>query len=268
MLNRLLTDQLQLGLAQAVVVALVVFVVVLLGRRRNVHLEREVAVALLRGLVQIIAVGSVLVVLLRGPQWTGAFLLAAMILAAGTISKKRAKGIPGAFQVSLYAIACGAGSVIAVMTVLGVIDTAITSLIPVGSMLIANAMNTNGLTLNRFRSDVLAHVGEIETALALGASAKQSIAPYVQTSFETSLIPAIDSLRSLGIVWIPGLMAGMLLSGSSPIYAAIYQFVVIAMIFASSALTSLVSTMLISTQVFTPAEQLLLRPGFPQDPRE
>jgi putative ABC transport system permease protein len=50
-----------------------------------------------------------------------------------------------------------------------------------------------------------------------------------------SLIPRIDSLRSLGIVWIPGLMAGMVLAGSDPVYAAIYQFVVIAMVFASSA---------------------------------
>jgi len=266
MLNRLFTDQLQLGLAQSAAAAFIAFAVVLLARWRKVHLEREAAVALLRGLVQIIAVGSVLVVLLRGPRWTGGFLLAAMILAAGAISTKRAKGIPGAYLVSTYAIACGAGSVIAVMTWLGVIDTAITSLIPVGSMLIANAMNTNGLALNRFRSDVLAHAGEIEAALSLGASPKQSIAPYVQASFETSLIPAIDSLRSLGIVWIPGLMAGMLLSGSRPIYAAIYQFVVIAMIFASSGLTSLVSTMLVRAQVFTPAEQLLLRPGVSPNP--
>ena len=80
-------------------------------------------------------------------------------------------------------------------------------------------------------------------------------------SFEASLIPAIDSLRSLGIVWIPGLMAGMLLSGSRPIYAAIYQFVVLAMIFAASGLTSLVSTLLIRSQAFTDAEQLRLRPG-------
>lgn len=76
----------------------------------------------------------------------------------------------------------------------------------------------------------------------------------------SSLIPAIDSLRSLGIVWIPGLMAGMLLSGSRPIYAAIYQFVVLAMIFAASGLTSLISTLLIRTQAFTSAEQLSLRP--------
>lgn len=262
MLNRVFTDQLQLGLGQSAAAALLAFAVVLLARGRKVHLEGEAAVALVRGLVQIIAVGSVLVVLLRGPRWTGAFLLGAMILAAGAISTKRAKGIPGSYLVSTYSIACGAGSVIAIMTWLGVIDTAITSLIPVGSMLIANAMNTNGLVLNRFHSDVLAHVGEIETALALGASPRQSIAPYIQTSFETSLIPAIDSLRSLGIVWIPGLMAGMLLSGSRPIYAAIYQFVVLTMIFAASGLTSLVSTMLIRKHVFTSADQLLLRPRF------
>jgi putative ABC transport system permease protein len=147
------------------------------------------------------------------------------------------------------------------MAWLGVIDTAITSLVPVGSMLIANSMNTNGLALNRFRSDVLAHVGEVEAALALGADARNSVAPYVQASFEASLIPAIDSLRSLGIVWIPGLMAGMLLSGARPVYAAIYQFVVLAMIFAASGLTSLVSTLLIREGIFTAAQQLILQPG-------
>jgi putative ABC transport system permease protein len=122
-------------------------------------------------------------------------------------------------------------------------------------------MNTNGLALNRFRSDVLAHVGEIETALALGAEAKASVSPYVQASIEASLIPAIDSIRSLGIVWIPGLMAGMLLSGARPVYAAVYQFVVLAMIFAASGLTSLVSTLLIRDRIFTPAQQLSLQPG-------
>lgn len=184
-----------------------------------------------------------------------------MILAAAATSARRAKGMPDAFRVSAWAIACGAGSVIALMTWLGVIDTAITSLVPVGSMLIANAMNTNGLALNRFRSDVLAHIGEVETALALGAEAKNSVAPYLQASFEASLIPAIDSLRSLGIVWIPGLMAGMLLSGARPVYAAIYQFLVLAMIFAASGLTSLLSTVLICERIFSPADQLLRQTG-------
>jgi putative ABC transport system permease protein len=260
-LKTIFHGQLQLGLAQAAAAALAALVVVVAARGRGIHLERELAVAMARGLVQIVAVGSILLLLLRGPGWTSVFLLAAMIVAAGATSARRAKGMPEAFQVSTWAIGCGAGSVIAVMTLLGVIDTPITVLVPVGSMLIANAMNTNGLALNRFRADVLAHVGEIETALALGADGRSSVAPYVQGSFEASLIPAIDSLRSLGIVWIPGLMAGMLLSGARPVYAAIYQFVVLAMIFAASGLTSLVSTLLIRTRVMSPAEQLILRPG-------
>ena len=212
-------------------------------------------------MAQIDAVGSILLLLLKAPSWTSILLLSAMIVAAGATSAKRAKGMPGAFEVSTWAIGGGAGLMIAIMNLLGVIDTPITALVPIGSMMIANAMNTNGLALNRFRSDVLAHVGEIETALALGADGKTSVAPYVQVSFEASLIPAIDSLRSLGIVWIPGLMAGMLLSGARPIYAAIYQFVLLAMIFASSGLTSLVSTLLIRSRVMTPADQLILRAG-------
>lgn len=261
MLKSLFHGQLHLGLAQAAVAALAALAVVVAAGRRGIHLEKDLAIAMARGLVQIVAVGSILLLLMRGPGWTSVFLLVSMIVAAGATSAKRAKGIPGAFQVSTWAIACGAGSTIAVMTLLGVIDTPITALVPVGSMLIANAMNTNGLALNRLRADVLAHVGEIETALALGADGKTSVAPYAQASFEASLIPAIDSLRSLGIVWIPGLMAGMLLSGARPVYAAIYQFVLLAMIFASSGLTSLVSTLLVRVRIMSAAEQLLLRPG-------
>ena len=53
----------------------------------------------------------------------------------------------------------------------------------------------------------------------------------------------------------------MLLSGSSPLYAAIYQFVVIAMILASSGLTSLLSTLMIRNHAFSAAEQLVLKEG-------
>jgi len=183
-----------------------------------------------------------------------------MTIAAATTSARRARGVPGAFRVSLSAIGLGAGSVIALMAWAGAVDTAITALVPIGSMIIANAMNTNSLALNRFRSEVESHVGLIETALALGASAKETVSPYVHASCQASLIPAIDSLRSLGIVWIPGLMTGMLLSGSSPVYAAIYQFVMIAFIFSASGITSLAGTLLIRTYAFSPAEQLTLRP--------
>ena len=258
MLKHLFHSQTSLGFAQAAVSAVLAMAIGLVARKRDIHVEWETAIALVRGLAQIVAVGFILVLMLKGPQWTSAFMLSAMIIAAGATSARRAKKIPGTFEVSFWSILIGSGSVIALMTWAGVIDGAITSIVPVGSMIIANSMNTSALALERFRSEVESHVGEIESALALGATAEVSVSPEVQRSFSASLIPSLNNLRSLGLVWIPGLMAGMVLSGSSPLYAAIYQFVVIAMIFGSAGLTSLICTSLVRKRIFTPAQQLAI----------
>lgn len=260
MLNQFFSEGIELGLAQAAVAALLALAVTFLAHWREIHLERETIIALVRGLIQIVIVGSILALLLQGPPWTSVLILLAMMGAAASIAGRRARGIPGAFGVSLAGISLGAGAVIALMTWLGVIDSAITSLIPVGSMLIANAMNTNALALDRFRAEVEAHVGQIEAALALGAAPEAAVAPYVQAAVHAGLIPRLDSISSLGIVWIPGIMAGMILSGADPVYAAIYQFVVMAMIFAAAGLTAIISTLLIRRKAFSEAEQLILRP--------
>ena len=259
MLNTLFSDQFVLGGAQAVVAIVLALAVMWVARWSEIHMEKEITVSLGRGLVQIVIVGSVLLLLLNGPDWTSVIVLAVMVLAAAAIAGRRAEGIRDAFQVSLYGIGFGAGVVIVSMTWLGVIDKAITSLVPVGSMLIANCMNTSALALDRFKGEVEAHVGQIEAGLALGADPVRAVTPYVRSAVRASLIPRVNSLRSLGIVWIPGLMSGMVLAGSDPVYAAIYQFVVIAIIFASSGLTALVSTLLIRSRAFSQAEQLILR---------
>ncbi|UCC48433.1 MAG: ABC transporter permease [Gemmatimonadota bacterium] len=258
MLSRLFSDPLQLGIAQAAVTILLALAVVYVARRREVHLERETLISLLRGFVQVVAVGSILVLLFRGPSWSSVFVLLLMMLAAAATSARRARDIPGAFAVSFYGIVVGSGVVIALMTALGAIDPRMESLIPVGSMVIASGMNSNALALERFRSELTANVGYVEAGLALGATPNRVVVPYVQAAVRAAMIPRIDTLRALGIVWIPGLMAGMILAGSDPVYAAIYQFVVVGMIYAAAGLTSLVATLLIRSRAFSPAEQLVL----------
>ena len=115
---------------------------------------------------------------------------------------------------------------------------------PVGSMIIANAKNACAQAMERFRADVLAHVGLIETGLSLGAEPATTVAPYMQTAVYASLLPRLDMLKSLGLVWIPGVMAGMLVSGASPVYAGILQFIIVAMILSASGIAGLVATVL------------------------
>jgi putative ABC transport system permease protein len=259
MLTHYFPNELMRGAVECLLAALTAFGVMLLARRRGVSLIRELPLAQIRGILQIVAVGAILSVMLRGPQWTSLLVLAGMMLAAASIVRSRARKIPRPFTLALASIAVGAGVVLTVMILVGVIPLKITMLVPVGSMVIAQTMNMQSIFLDRFRGEVVSHVGEIESALALGASADVAVGPYLRAAYRASLIPSIDNVRSLGIVWIPGIMAGMVLSGASPLYAALYQFVVLTTIFSAAALTCLIASYLVTRRIFTPNEQLLLR---------
>jgi putative ABC transport system permease protein len=158
-----------------------------------------------------------------------------------------------------WAIAAGGGTVIAAMLATQSLRPDISILVPVGSMIIANAMNACAQAVERLRAEIVAHVGQIEAGLALGAEPDVTVQPYLRSAVYASLLPRLDMLKSLGLVWIPGVMAGMMVSGASPVYAGIYQFVIVAMILAASGITALVATVLMRGRVFSPAAQLTLR---------
>ncbi len=254
-----LTSEVERGLIDCAIAGLLALVVLLAARRRAPGLLRELPLAELRGLLQIVAVGGVLAFLLHGTRWLAVPVLIGMLLAAADIVRRRARRIPRPWPLILASMLCGAGSVLALMAALGVIPLSVQILIPVGSMVIANTMNTLSLFLDRLRGEVSAHTGEIESALALGATTEAALRPGLTAAFRACLIPSIDNIRSLGIVWIPGIMAGMVLSGMSPLYAALYQFVVLTTIFSAAALTCLIASHLVPGRLFSIQEQLLLR---------
>ena len=262
-----LSSDIRMGIVQAAGAVTLCLAVVLICRRFAVHVERETVLSLVRGLVQMVFVGMVLALLLHGNALVGMLILLAMTFAAAVTASRRAQGIKDALLLCFYAIAAGAGVVIAGMLATGTLSPAIAILVPVGSMIIANAMNACAQLIERFSADVTAHVGQVEAGLALGAEPAVTVAPYVQSAVYASLLPRLDMLKSLGLVWIPGVMAGMMVSGASPIYAGIYQFIIVAMILAASGIAGLVVTLLIRTRAFSPAAQLTLRPGEPHKPR-
>jgi putative ABC transport system permease protein len=249
-----------LGLAQAAGAIALCFGVVVLCRWFAVNVEREALSSMARGLVQMVIVGTILALLLNGSLLIGVLILSGMTVAAAVTASRRLPEINGALPLSLCAIAAGAGVVIVGMLATRTLQVQIAMLVPVGSMIIANAMNACAQAAERFKADVTAHVGQIEAGLALGANPAITVAPYVQTAVYASLLPRLDMLKSLGLVWIPGVMAGMVLSGASPVYAGIYQFIIVAMILAASGITGLVVTLLMRMRIFSPAAQLMMRP--------
>jgi len=248
-----------LGLAQAAGAIVLCAAVVALCGWFSVHVEREAALSIARGLVQMVAVGMVLAALLHGALVVGALILLAMMVAAAFTAARRLQGMSGAVPLCFCAIAAGSGVVIAAMLATGTLKSDIAMLVPVGSMIIANAMNACAQAAERFRADVTAQVGEVENGLALGADPAVAVAPQVKSAVYASLLPRLDMLKSLGLVWIPGVMAGMMVSGASPVYAGIYQFIIVAMILAACGITGLIVVLLMRGRAFSPAGQLILR---------
>jgi putative ABC transport system permease protein len=244
------------GLVQVGAAALLAVVVLGLSRWRRLALEAELGTAFVRGFVQIVAMGLLIGVLLTVPLAWSALILLGMVGGATWISRQRGKGVPRVTWISFLAIGVGAGLTIALMTAAGAIEATVRSLVPVGSLVIANAMKINGLALDRVKEELRSHRDVIEVGLSLGGPPERVLSAHVRDSVRAALIPVVDSLKSLGWVWIPGIMAGMILGGENPIYAALYQFVIMAMVFAAGGLTSMLSTVLVGRAVITDAEQL------------
>lgn len=96
-------------------------------------------------------------------------------------------------------------------------------LIPLAGMIFANSMNSISLAAERYSSE-----------LSRGESPQKAR----NIAFEASIIPITNSLFAVGIVSLPGMMTGQILSGVSPFIAARYQIMVMAMLFGSTGIAS------------------------------
>lgn len=258
MLPLWIADPLYLALAQAGAAVVIALGVVLFARHNGVEILSDTTKAMLRGFIQILAVGAVLGYLLQGPAWAGFPVLLAMLFAAARLGATRAKTVPGAFRTVLIALTAGAGSIIAVMVLVGAIRIEIANLVPVGSMVLSNSMTSSVQLMERLRSDVTAQRGVVEAGLALGAPPEVVVRPYMQAAVRAAVLPQINTMAALGVVFIPGMMSGMVLAGADPLVAGVYQFVIIAMILAAGGLTAIVAAILTRRGLFTPAQQLTL----------
>ncbi len=57
-------------------------------------------------------------------------------------------------------------------------------------------------------------------------------------ALRTGLIPIIQAMATAGIVSLPGMMTGQILSGVSPLIAAKYQIVVMTMLFGATGISA------------------------------
>jgi putative ABC transport system permease protein len=189
---------------------------------------RTALYATLRMLLQLLLIGYVLVYIFDSdaPLLIVA-VLAVMLAAASWIAMRplKEKSIR-TYGRTLAAIAIGGVLTLALVTqwVLSVQPWfSPRHVVPLAGMIFAGCMNTVSLAAERMQS-------ELQQGTAF-AQARNS-------AFTAAMIPIVNSLFAVGLVTLPGMMTGQILSGVSPLIAAKYQIVVMAMLFGASGIAA------------------------------
>ncbi len=131
--------------------------------------------------------------------------------------------------------------------------------IPIGGMVAGNSMNALAIGLERFFAELRGKAGQVEMMLCLGADYREASREMFRNALKAGMIPSINSMMGVGIVSIPGMMTGQILAGADPADAVRYQIVVMLMIVAATALSSLIVLYLVRRRCFGSAMNLLLR---------
>ncbi len=108
--------------------------------------------------------------------------------------------------------------------------------IAIGGMLLGNSLKGGIVGIRNFYDVVRREHNNYSYHLALGATRLEALQPYLQNAFRIALVPTIATMSTLGIVFLPGMMTGQILGGSSPMLAIKYQIAIMIAIFACTAL--------------------------------
>lgn len=239
------------------VAATLALVAVAVSVWQRADLERDIAIAVVRSFIQLTAIGYVIKLIFdENNLWFVVVLLAAMVLFGALTARSRARKVPHAFWPLLIALALAGAGTLGLVLALGVFKAQARYLVPVGGMVIGNAMTAAAVTLNRLGDDVAASTNQIEATLALGATATQAIRPVLRRSLRSGLIPLIDSTKTTGLIFFPGTMVGMLLAGAAPVDAVRLQLILLYVLLGSVAIGALTSVFLAYRNFFIPAQQL------------
>ena len=203
-------------------------------------IERRLAVAAARTVVQLGLLGLVLerIFAVRDPLLVVALLLLMTVFAAREAigrASRRYRGVLLDAWLTMAATCLIVGGVVT-QVVVGVTPWYDPQyVIPLLGMILGNSLTGISLCLDRFLDHLAVRTAEVELRIAYGATRREALAAPLQDAVRTGMVPIINSMAAAGIVSLPGMMTGQILAGSPPLQAVAYQIVVMFMIAAADA---------------------------------
>jgi putative ABC transport system permease protein len=214
----------------------------------QLKLERQLAIATVRMVVQLALVGYVLTFLFNAvsPLWTALAAVVMVLFASQEIGVRQKRPLRGGWSYALGA-AC---TLMASATV--TIFALLTQLhpdpwynpryaLPLLGMILGNTMTGISLGLDVLTNGLVRERAAVEARLALGDNRYHALLPVTRDALRSGLMPTINAMAAMGLVSLPGMMTGQILAGVEPVDAVKYQLLVMFLIVGGTGLGTLVA---------------------------
>ncbi|MFJ7983235.1 ABC transporter permease [Lysinibacillus xylanilyticus] len=235
-----------------------VLIPLLLSKTLKLGLEKDTLIATIRSIIQLLAVGYILKFVFNAQSYIYIFLMVALMIIVATLNaRKKGKGIKGiTWKIALTLIVV---ELVTQGVLLGfdIVPATAQYIIPISGMMIGNSMVLSVLFLNRFTSEISSHQNEIELILSLGGTPKQAIRRQLMNAIKASMIPTIESQKTIGLVQLPGMMSGQIIGGADPIQAVQFQLLIIFALLTAATLSSIMIGFLSYPALFNERMQIL-----------
>ncbi len=223
-----------IGLFEFSLVYLLLIAVLIVMKYAKVDKMKILLIASVRMTVQLVLVGYLLTFIFEHPNpWFTVLFLAATVSFSIHRVLSGQKWMNTEFKIAVACSLALPGLVILAYFVCIIVRKSIFDAqytIPLSGMVIGNAMTGMTLALKTFRDTIRDQRKKIDTLLYLGVNPQDILKPFVSNALETALLPTINSMLGMGIIFLPGMMTGQILSGTVPTTAIMYQIAIMIVI--------------------------------------
>lgn len=229
---------------------------------QRLGLEWNLAVATGRTVIQLVMVGYILAVVFTFQNpWLVIGVIAVMLTIAAVVARNRiSQKIPRLLPLVWGSIFASAALTLSYTTLLVIRPPTWYSpqyLVPLAGIVLGHAINGAAIAGERLASTLSNSRLEIETHLSLGATPEQAVAQYRREAITAGMIPTLNSMMVVGLVTLPGIITGQLLSGVDPLDAASYQMLIMFMLAFTTITTTVLVTQGLVRLFFNAASQLI-----------
>lgn len=231
----------KLNILQFSLIYILLLVVLAIMKKSKINQTKLLVTASIRMTVQLILAGLILTYIFENPHPAFVIIyITGMIVFSIRRALSKHKDLNRNFKMAVSLSLAFSGLSVLIYFVYIVVGQSVFNpqyTIPIAGMIIGNSMTGVNLALKAFTDNIKSQRPKIDALLNLGATPKKILLPYVNNAVETALLPTLNSMLGMGIVSLPGMMTGQILSGTLPTTAIMYQIAIMIAICASVCLT-------------------------------